>query len=255
MSGQVTSSEDLEARHRGDTQGGTRGARLLVIGHSHTNALSATLNQAPNPAFRVIHLNRSEDRSLLEAADPLASFRGDFEPSHVVSMIGGNTYHKIALLEHDTKIQVFEGPEDTDYDPDRYLVHHGVMREILESYAGLHTWMLERLKEKVALPIIHLLSPPPLGLEDISGFLPPAYQSLGSQSAVPPAQRLRFYRMHCGILRDHCQGLGIRVLEPPAAAVDSAGFLKDAYVAETATHANHRYGGLVLQQLLEVTGG
>ena len=64
---------------------------------------------------------------------------------------------------------------------------------------------------------------------------------------APAALRRRVYRLYAEVVHEAMADVGVRVLDAPEAAHDD-GYLRPDLWFE-ATHANHRYGRLVLDQL------
>jgi len=74
----------------------TPGGRVLVIGHSHTYALSKALVLNPEDCFQIVNLNALENTTALTSEWLLQLSH----PDYVISMVGGNAYYTVALLEH-----------------------------------------------------------------------------------------------------------------------------------------------------------
>ena len=225
--------------------------KILVLGHSHTNALSMALAETPDPSFQVINVNTLDEQSDLTRQGLLRLSK----PTHLVSMVGGNTYYQVALLEHPQRLQVLSGPEDTDLDPERHLVTYQMMRDFLANACRGHFQLIARMQEVYELPLTHVISPPPLAAADLSDILPPAYRKNGSAGTVPPLLRLKIYQMKSEIIREFCASRSFGVIGPPAEACDEQGFLRDAYRSFTATHAGKEYGHLVMKQIAEMVNG
>ena len=49
-----------------------------------------------------------------------------------------------------------------------------------------------------------------------------------------------------------CKEMGVELIKPPTDTVKKSGFLKEEYYANDATHANAKYGLLVLNQLTDM---
>ncbi len=224
--------------------------RVLVLGHSHTNSLSLALAEVPSSPFHVVNINTLEGATLTRGCLLRLG-----KPAHVVSMVGGNAYYQVALLEHPQRLQVLGGPEDADIVPDRSLIPYGMMRDFLLQACRGHFQIIERIHETFALPLVHVISPPPLAAEDISDLLPPDYRDRGASGIVPPGLRLKVYRIQSAIVREFCESRSISVIEPPAIACDARGFLKHEYRSLTATHAGKDYGTLVLNQIMDRIDG
>lgn len=233
----------------------TVSCEALVIGHSHCAALEGALKEQPDPSVRVINLRSEENAALTDGRAPGEALADAFAPRHLFSMIGGNSHYQVSLLEHEDKIQFLYGSEDQDLPPDRTLVTHALMRRLLHRAAEPHLEMMDKLKQIFGLPLAHILPPPPLGVDDITEFLPPGLKETNEHGVVPPPLRLRLYRLQCDILREHCRQSGITVIEPPEKALTPLGFLKRNLRGWNATHAGQEYGALVLAQIRETVNG
>ncbi len=212
--------------------------------------MKLALAERPNPAIALVNFHEVDDEALVENRGPSAKLRERYAPKHLFSMIGGNTFHRLALLDHALPLQVLQSADDRDLDPGRVLIPYAMMRDLLGRLAKLHFEMMVKLQQIFGMPLVHIISPPPLRLDDLRDLLPPAYQGRDDYGLVPPALRLKIYRIHCALLREHCARNAIDTIDPPAAACDAEGFLL-AELRDDATHANGLYGAMVLQQILE----
>jgi hypothetical protein len=108
------------------------------------------------------------------------------------------------------------------------------------------------LRNSTKAQIVHLLAPPPKRENDYieehhdTLFAAAGISSLG---VSPPGLRMKFWQLQNRAIEEICVELGIETLAPPRDAADPDGFLKRTFYAGDATHANARYGELVLQQL------
>ena len=60
---------------------------------------------------------------------------------------------------------------------------------------------------------------------------------------------MKFWQLQNRAIEEICIELGLEVLGPPRGSLDPEGFLARPCYAGDATHANRRYGELVLEQL------
>lgn len=227
---------------------------ILLVGHSHIGSIKLALAACPDPAIALVNFHDLDDSALVENRGPSAKLRERYAPRHLFSMIGGNTFHRLALLDHPWPIQVLQSANDRDLDPDRFLISNAMMRDLLRRFAALHFAMMLRLQQIFEMPLVHVAPPPPLRLDDLRGLLPPTYAGRDDYGVVPPVMRMKIYRIHCALLREHCAENAITLIEPPAAACDEDGFLL-AELRDDAVHANGLYGAMVVQQLMNSVGG
>ncbi|WP_443751182.1 hypothetical protein [Asticcacaulis solisilvae] len=228
----------------------------LVIGQSHTEALSEALAAQPDSHIRVINYNRPESDTYRKGVFDPRMVAG-IEPSVVVSMISGNFHNVLGLIEYPTRFNFMDANDRAgDVDKDRVNIPYAVMFDYLNTVmrAGFLQVLLA-IRDLYGVPVHHVCSPPPHPDSDFIKENPGGYFSDKVHLGVsPPPLRLKLYTLHSRIFREFCEENGIGFIPPPAEAVDADGFLAEPYWRRDPTHANAAYGALVARQINDLLG-
>jgi len=217
------------------TPGSFTWARRTLKGRRPAAKVTALGDISFNDAIRIARRLRSEDI--------------------LVSVIGGNQHAVLSTIQHPKPFD-FMLPEET---------HLGepvsgtelIPFHTLYSFFGLglrngDAKTIQAFRSSTSARMIHLLAPPPKRMNEwIEQHHDTLFvaEGLGRQGVSRPELRLKFWQLQNRALEEICAELGVEVLGPPADALDPNGFLARPYYAGDATHANLRYGELVLQQL------
>ena len=152
------------------------------------------------------------------------------------------------------------GPADDDIVSDRaQLVPMRAMVDYIQSgVEGNDGPVLKAIRRSTRAKVFHLAPPPP---KEDNSFISQFFESrfagegIGELGPSRPQLRLKCWKVQTDCLQRLCAGLDIELVLPPAAALTEQGFLAPTYYAKDATHANRRYGELVLKQILEIVSG
>jgi hypothetical protein len=172
----------------------------------------------------------------------------------LVSVIGGNQYAVFGTIQHPQPFDFFlPGSDPGEADPGVDLIPFRPLYQYFSESLRLGDGQtIAALRNSTKAQIVHLLAPPPKGENEYiekhhdTLFAAAGISSLG---VSPPALRMKFWELQNRAIEEICKELGVQTLAPPADAADPDGFLRRAFYAGDATHANGRYGELVLQQL------
>lgn len=229
---------------------------ILVYGHSHTNAVrEAVLKRqrkgrpVPITLFRFAKEKNGRtigDISFENFLERISSLRPD---DVVVSMIGGNQHALISTMQHPRPFDFFtpdagaEQTEKVEIIPYRAIL--GASGNTILKGSGRQ---LEQMQKATKARLVHVLPPPPkfdnAHIARRTKIF--AERGMAGSAISPPALRLKFWQLQARVLQKWCGKRGIEVIMPPAKAI-SDGFLRPEYWANDITHANARYGELVLR--------
>ncbi|NHZ81217.1 hypothetical protein F2P44_18330 [Massilia sp. CCM 8695] len=227
---------------------------ILVIGHSHINALRAV----PEAQQACDFMSFTEAGGAYQQRDP-AEFKAlaAGPADTLVFMMGGNTHITLGMLNPPEPFD-FYLPEHTGLpmNPAARLLPVDLVRLLLTrhlkpdlAYLGQLSAVFKGRRQ------LHIESPPPLPSEYIeqhpSGFA----ERVRERGVAPVAFRHKFWLLHSAILRDHCTALGITFVARPAGTQDADGCLATPYLRADPTHANEAYGALLLAQILSLREG
>ena len=172
----------------------------------------------------------------------------------LVSVIGGNQYAVFGTIQHPQPFDFYlPAMGSGDIDPDVELIpFRPLYQYFAESLRLGDGQTIAALRNSTKAQIVHLVAPPPKRENEYieehhdTLFAAAGISSLGVSA---PGLRMKFWELQNCAIEEICAELGIETLPPPADAADADGFLGRAFYAGDATHANARYGELVLQQL------
>lgn len=174
----------------------------------------------------------------------------------LVSFIGGNDHSVMSLVEvadpYDFRLP---GDDSQSLLPGRQPVELKYVAAQLEQRMNPTVAQLTALRYKhPALRIWHVTPPPPIASEQQILREPEIFRNVIDRYGITPLTvRMKVYRLYCRLLSAHLARLSISALEPPAAASDAAGALREEF-AFGCTHGNEAYGALVADQLQVALG-
>jgi hypothetical protein len=225
-------------------------APVICIGSSHTSsvALAARAANADIPIINLKHTPAFADDSAERALHP--SLVPWLSGKTVVSMVGGNVHNQLGLVRHPRPFD-FVLPSEPDLPSgDGELIPSGALETVLHKRMTTELTLLRLLKRHAQGPMYHLESPPPVADDEyIRASIDPYFveRGVGELGIVSPLLRYKLWRLYSGLVRRACVALRINFVPCPAEAMTN-GFLRTELCAN-ATHANERYGSLLLAQL------
>ena len=172
----------------------------------------------------------------------------------LVSVIGGNQHAVFSTIQHPQPFD-FELPDgagvvpeaDTEIIPFRTLYPY-----FLTALRDGDGETIAAFRKSTSARMIQLLAPPPKRMNEwIEQHHDTLFaaEGLARQGVSKPELRLKFWQLQNRAIEEICVELGLEVLTPPENSLDPDGFLARPFYAGDATHANRRYGELVLEQL------
>ena len=243
--------------------------RVYVFGDSHTDALKRALNfEARGDSYSGIEVHRiRKKKGNQEIGDldfpafckKIKRLTGN---DLVVSGIGGNQYAVVSTikLEGDAQLvtTIDHHADAAAADPSVDIIPVRALKSYIESgVRGSDGPMLKALRASTKARVVHLIPPPPKYDND---FICNSHETrfkgegLNAQSVSQPPFRLECWNMQKDCLIELGEEIGIEMISPPAAAITEDGYLLPAYYGNDVTHANRRYGELVLKQINAIAG-
>ena len=226
----------------------TTTARLIYIGGSHTLSViaAAKLANANIAAVNLKHTSAFADDS--EQALHPAIIR-KLAGRTIVSLVGGNMHNQLGLVRHPRPFDFVLPSEPELPADDGELIPVEALENLLQRRMFRALSIMSLLKKRAGALMYHLESPPPIADDDyIRGSIDKYFEKRGAAQLgiVSPRLRYKLWRLHSQIVRKACLELEIEFIPCPAEAV-IGGFLRDDLRAN-ATHANERYGAMLLAQ-------
>jgi len=232
---------------------------VCVFGDSHTDALKKALRKFHSDICSIQVFRYLKDKNGKQLGDltveEIASLLSTLEEKDmVVSMIGGNQHQVFSLVQHPVPFRMFTKGEIVRLnDLPAVTIPYNQIWEYFES--GLSSRdgsRIKQLKAAVKCKIFHLVPPPPK--EDSVHVLKrheAKFINAGIQEkGVSPAPlRLKIWQLQVDVLEKLTAEWGVTLLPNPTGTRCEKGYLDQEYYANDATHANMKYGELVLSQL------
>jgi hypothetical protein len=238
--------------------------KVYVFGDSHTDALKRALNFEGRsdvyPAIKLLRIRKQKGSSEIGDVD-FPTFCKKVKhltrDEIVVSCIGGNQYAIVSTikLEGDTQLVTTTAHlgDDLMLDLCQNIIPFRVLKSFIESgVRSSDAPMLQALRASTKARVVHLIPPPPKFDND---FICNAHETrfknegLNAQSVSEPQFRLECWKMQRDCLIELGKEIGVEMISPPARAVTEDGYLQPLYYGNDVTHANRRYGELVLKQI------
>lgn len=236
--------------------------RAVIIGESHTNAVAQAIAEDPAAyegieVYRLHSPNRPSEPNTVSVPEAVAIIEALPEGGQVfLAMLG--TYHNILGLLRAGEDYDFllDGQDSPDPSATARIPHRAMASAFEQHFAQAGT--IKRFRA-VAKSAMHVLSSPPPKQSNryvrhrFMRQTKRAYhgRSVEDVGVERPASRRKLWLMETMAIARWAGAHGMRFVPAPAAAFNGSGFLARKYYFEDATHANARYGALVLQQIRE----
>jgi hypothetical protein len=229
---------------------------MLCIGQSHMVCVLLAAEEAGEPleaialkdvrwfgelkrtGLSVESLKSLDREALAKREDPVFSF------------IGGMYHTKLGLYRHPQPFD-FVLPEapDLPLEADAELIPSEAMRKVVQQAVRRHLHLLRKIAAIAGGPVYHFESPPPPAE---SWLTAKRIEKAIMQKKLGPLAgrflRYKLWRLHSEIVRERAEEIGTRFVGHPQAAIDDEGFLRPEF-CRNPTHANERYGALILEQM------
>lgn len=221
---------------------------VLVVGNSHTGALSQALDPGKDPGVLIVRVAGRDGTPYPRLRHPLLA---RYQPQVVVSVIAGNHHNAIGLLEAPEPYD-FMLPERSGTLPGRRIVPLAEVAAAIEAHMAPHLVRLDRLLGAYkGVPAAHVAGPPPIADEAHIKTYPGNYAPPSglNPEVTPRSVRMKIYLLQNRLIAAHCKARGIAFLPPPAGGLDAEGFLAPECRKEDPTHGNAVYGRHVLEEI------
>lgn len=235
--------------------------KILIIGHSHVNALIVASKNYCKEYFEFYSIPRDG----LEGVFKLIPLDYD----SVFFLIEGNYHNIYSLVDLPIRFD-FNLPDHLIKDSSSpcydVLINHfnksitvlpyGIVLSQLSEDLRFVFSLTEKLHKAFKLVNCYLMEPPPpVPASHVISFPHPFEEMIRVHGIARPEFRFKIYLTYLDAIRTNASRLNLRYIEVPIDAIAfSDGFLKDFYLHTDATHANEAYGKLVLNQILTLRG-
>lgn len=234
--------------------------KVVIVGDSHTYAIQKAIaaQKAADPefefeAYRFKRPKRGKDFGDLTARQILRLIKKLTPRDVVVSTIGGNHHSAFGLIQHPVAFDVLlPGREEAVAEGAQIVPYRAVRDYFLGRLERGDSELVSKLASAARCPVYHLTPPPPKRDDDFirsnheTQF---AARGLMDNGVSPAPLRYKLWKLQTDLTRRMYEKAGVKQLMPPQKAMDEDGYLRPDFYAKDATHANKKYGTLVLRQI------
>jgi hypothetical protein len=225
-------------------------ATVICVGSSHIHSIVAAARVA-NVELAAINLKHTAalvDDSTAPALQP--TIVEQLAGKTVISLVGGNSHNQIGLVRHPRPFDFVLPSEPELPSDDGELIPSAALETVLHKRMSGALSIMKLLRRQALGRMYHFESPPPVADDDyIRASIDPYFQRRGvaDLGIVSPRLRYKLWRLHSELVRRACLALKIEFVACPPEAM-AGGFLR-AELCANATHANERYGAMLLSQI------
>lgn len=224
--------------------------KILVVGSSHTAAISKAAVGVDNlKALWVKNPKRGDgpgDITVEQAVEEAARLSSP----DILALTWIGTYHNIfGLVQHEQPFDFFE-PGSDEFDETRELIPYAVMRDQFAATIRNDTFT-KKISKATMAKVILLATPPVKGDNEFIHSKMKNYRGHDVAAAgVTPAQiRAKLWRLEMRCIESYCAEIGAAFIPAPKEAITEDGYLRPDLYGADATHANEKYGAMVIDQL------
>ncbi|APE43438.1 hypothetical protein BOO69_08415 [Sulfitobacter alexandrii] len=219
-----------------------RKKQYLVLGMSHTACIARAHQDRPElDNVAVINIGK------IEAGEEPAIW--PFEPDVVCLSIAGNKHNIMTLFEQPEPFTIAGKQLD---DKSRTSIPLAVMKDaIAEKNRGTAKTFNKMHDEFPNAKFIYICAPPPISDTSTIRHLPEFFQKMSVNGYAPNKLRHAVYKLQSDWYEKLAEQNGAHFIPPPAEAVTEDGMLASEFCGGDPTHANRKYGDLVLNQILK----
>lgn len=245
----------------------------IYFGHSHTGAifhalqarresgLASPIEHRPYNVWRHdlnVHFVVDEDGQRIFNPRIIDEIGGIERPEGqviVAALFGGNAHNVLGLLQADPDFDFVlrSSAEGYRIAQGAVVLPTELVRDQLLRGEAAFLEQLTVLSQTTKCRIVQIQSPPPIEDDDfIRTNLDKHFENRDQKIRITrPELRKKLWQMSSSIIEYHCREIGIDILPSPLEAVNERGYLREEYWGN-ATHANGRYGELILLQIEQV---
>jgi len=180
---------------------------------------------------------------------------------HVVIVWNGNQHNANFMFQTEPKFTML-GVTENNYDYEEVPIPRAMIKDFFKpSFAELAE-IIPSLSNAASITLMNGPAPKPLThIQDCilqEKYFTDVAKSLGVEvddlDITSDSLRLELWNILVGLLATSAKTLGANFLSAPAASRDDLGLLSPEYWASDVTHANSKYGVLLIEELLKLKG-
>ena len=234
-----------------------------MIGQSHSAAIADALGEDDSAGSSItIHRlgskNRPFERGTVSAENAI-KLAGSLSPNDAVFLAMLGTFSNyIGMLRSGCDYDFLLAPSDEVEAGPVARIPHRAMTMAFDANRGQGP-TIEKIRTASKAPVFLLSSPPPKESNDyiLHRLLRQSDRLKYGKSVQEfgierPQTRRKLWQLETALSATWAQTLDITFVDAPTKCFNSNGFLARKYYYDDATHANARYGALVVQQIREI---
>lgn len=244
---------------------GDTSAQIVVCGHSHVDAI---LKAA------IIRESQAESESAIsycfgayaETGPPQGDEYWDLvvnasRGKHVVIVWNGNQHNADFMFQTKPKFTVLGVTNDT-YDHEPIPISRSMVRQYFKPSFEELTEIIPSLSDAASIALLNGPAPKPLSYiknfilqEKYFSDLTKLIREGGEDLVITSdSLRLELWNLLAELLASYAKTLGASFINAPEASRDALGLLLPEYWYPDVTHANSKYGMLIIEELVKLNG-
>jgi hypothetical protein len=244
---------------------GDASAEIIVCGHSHAASILEAI------MLPEMQAGSEPEIAVCYSADWAAGPPGDKEywdfvvelsrGKHVVIVWNGNQHNANFMFQTEPKFTIL-GVTENSYDQEVVPIPRAMIKDFFKISFEELTEIIPSLSNATSITLMNGPAPKPLThiqnciLQD--RYFTDIAKSLGVEMddlvITSDSLRLELWNILAGLMATSAETLGANFLSAPAASRDALGLLSPEYCASDVTHANSKYGMLLIEELGKLKG-
>jgi hypothetical protein len=230
---------------------GTLDTQIYIAGMSNTDAIRSALKDYQGSTKILLdrlNTKTNTDGYTNNVPDP-EYFRSKVQAKLVALSLWGNWYNAVGIIEHTVPFDFIYPSFDETVDESRRVIPFTQLHRLFNNNIRHRISAVKVIRGLTSSKIVLIDIPPPI--EDES-HIKKYHGTFGEviEAGVTPARiRMKLWKLQNSIYEDVARENQADILVFPPQAKSATGFLAPEYCRGDPTHANAKYGALVISQL------
>jgi hypothetical protein len=245
---------------------GDADAQILVCGQSHAACILEASNLPETKADSTVSISVCYSADLYTAGPPGDKEYWDFvvdlsRGKHVAIAWNGNQHNANFMFQTEPAFTML-GVTDHPYDEESVPIPRSLIKDFFKPSFEELSELIPSLSNAASITLVNGPAPKPLShiqncilqekyFTDIAESLG---VDIGDLAITSDSLRLELWNVLAGMLANRAQELGANFLGAPALSRDAFGMLSPEYWTPDVTHANSKYGLLLIEEIGKLIG-
>ena len=244
---------------------GDANSQIVVCGHSHAESILQAINLPELPAGSAPAI------SVCYSADWAAGPPGDKEywdfvvelsrGKHVLIMWNGNQHNADFMFQAEPKFTIV-GVADDSYDHEYVPIPRAMIKDFFKPSFEELTKIIPTLSRTASITLMNGPAPKPLSHIENCILREPYFTDIakslgvdvGDLAITSDSLRLELWNVLVELLAKYAKTLGTDFISAPEVSRDALGMLLPEYWTPDVTHANSKYGVLLIEEIRKLIG-